>query len=128
MYASDYDDVMPYAQSTATVKYVTWPYLKNAESWKSHNPAGSKFYFNMALAGSSLIDVESPAETVMFYESTAWEDGSRCVAFADGHVKMVSAEDWTMLSETLRLKLPKHGKPLPANYGIEELRAMGIDN
>ena len=119
MYSSDYDDVMPYAQSTAAVKYVEAPYLKNNELWKSLNPKGGEFRFNMALAGVSLTEVPEPANTPLFFEPNAWPDGTRVVAYTDGHAKRVDAEEWKRLQPFLKLKLKKTAKrPLPPNYGV----------
>lgn len=118
MYASDYDDVLPYAQGTEAVKYVTYPYIKNVQIWKTYNPNGGDIRFNMCLAGADFADIERPAETVMFYESKQWPDGTRCVAFTDGHVKMLDPNVWMNAASTLSLKLKKKAKPLPLNYGI----------
>jgi hypothetical protein len=35
MYASDYDDELPYVQNTATIQAVTYPYMKNLDVWIS---------------------------------------------------------------------------------------------
>lgn len=119
MYISDNDDLFPYAQSTKAVQYVTYPYLKNFDVWKTNNPNGSQFYFNMAVAGVSASDIQKPAETVLFYESATRPDGRRTVAFTDGHAKLVSEAEWAKLQPTLKLKLKKSVKPLPANYGMD---------
>jgi prepilin-type processing-associated H-X9-DG protein len=126
MYASDYDDVFPYAQSTATVKAVTMPYLKSIEAWTTHNPSESRFLFNMAVAGALLGEIDSPNEVVLFYESAPWPDGRRHVAFCDGHARTVSEDEWTRLKETLKLKLRKIGRPLPPDHFLAELERMGI--
>lgn len=116
MYVTDYDDVFPYAQSTKAVQYVTYPYIKNFDVWKTHNPKGSQFNFNMAIAGVSATAIPDPAETVMVYESAPRPDGRRAVAFADSHAKLVSSADWDKLKPTLSLKLKKSAKPLPLDY------------
>ena len=118
MYVTDYDDLTPYAQATVAVEYVTWPYVKNISIWKTGNPEGSRFYFNMAVAGVKLSDVENPANIVMFYESRAWPDGRRILSFCDGHAKIVTENEWQKYKLTLKLKFKKSAKPLPAYYGI----------
>ncbi len=117
MYAGDYDDFLPYAQGTKAVCEVSYPYVKSIECFKTYNPQGGMLAFNMALAGVNISDIPKPAEVPLFYDSVAWPDGSRVVAFADGHAKSVSAEEWTTLSAKLKLKLKRHGKPLPADLG-----------
>lgn len=118
LYESDYDDIAPYAQSTATVKYVIDPYLKNREVWKSLNPNGGEFLFNTSLGGVNTSEIPHPADTPLFFERNAWPDGSRVVAFADGHAKVLTPDEWKKLQPTLKLKLKKSAKPLPADYGI----------
>lgn len=117
MYAGDYDDDIPYVQSTKAAFEVIYPYMKNKDITKSLNPDGAKFLLNMALAGVNMATIESPAETVMFYEDKPWADGTRVVSFTDGHVKRLSAEEWERYKPTLSLKLTKKGKPLPATLG-----------
>lgn len=120
IYGGDYDDVLPWPQGMKAVKFVTRPYLKNDDLWKSLNPAGGEFRFNMSLGGVSMVDVERPAETILFYEEKAWPDGRRAVAFVDGHAKFVSEEDWKRLQPTLKLRVKKTAKrPLPLNWGTD---------
>lgn len=122
MYCSDYDDIAPYAQSTSTVQWVTYPYIKSLSIWNTGNPNGSRFLFNMALAGVNMTDIEDPADTLMFYESAPWPDRRRAVVFADGHGVLLTPEEWEEASKSLRLKIKKSAKPLPANYGVNEIK------
>ena len=69
--------------------------------------------FNMSLAGVNSTEIAEPANTVMFYESEPWADGSRCVSFADTHAKVVNPEEWAKLQPSLNLKLKRVGKPIP---------------
>lgn len=117
MYAGDFDDEMPYVQSTKGAFEVIYPYLKNKEVTKSLNPSGAKFLLNMAVAGVNMSSIELPAETVLFYEDKPWPDGTRVVSFTDGHAKKLSPEEWERYKPTLSLKIPKTGKPLPATLG-----------
>ncbi|AIE87366.1 hypothetical protein OP10G_3998 [Fimbriimonas ginsengisoli Gsoil 348] len=117
MYTNDYDDVLPYAQGTHAVQYVTYPYLKNIKAWETRNPNGGEFRFNLAVGGVSMPAFEAPAETPMVYESKAWPDGKRTVGFLDGHVKRVDQEEWKKMQKFLTRWLPASGKPFPLNYG-----------
>ena len=117
MYTSDYDDLFPGAQSTKAVQYVTFPYCKNNDVWKTKNPNGGRILFNMSLSAVSMSALERPDETVMFYEERAWPDGTRSVAFADSHVRLVAAEEWKEVEKTLHLSLKKSAQLLPMNYG-----------
>lgn len=117
MYSADYDDVVPYVQSTKGAFEVLDPYSKNREITKSLNPSGAKILLNMAIAGANMASIEKPAETVMFYEDKPWPDGTRMVSFCDGHAKSVAEDEWLVIQTSLNLKFQKVGRPLPATLG-----------
>lgn len=118
VYASDYDDVFPYVQSTGGAIKATEPYSKTVKTWWS--PSGSRFLFNSALAGVSQVTLEDPSKTVLVYTETPWPDGSREVGYADGHAKRVQANEWEKLKQDLTKKWKKTAKkPLPLDYGKE---------
>jgi len=117
MYSNDYDDEMPYVQSTKAAYEVTSPYVKNRAITKSLNPNGGDFQLNMAVAGVNTTLIKEPASTPLYYEATAWPDATRCVAFVDGHVKFVAPDEWNRLQPYLFMKLKRTGKPLPATLG-----------
>lgn len=127
MYTSDWDDQIPYVQSTGSAKAVTLPYVKDASAWKTHNPEGSRFLFNMKLAGALLSEIGAPNTVPMYVESKAWPDGRRIVAFVDGSVRMVKADEWAMVEAGLFESFRRVGKPLPPDYMIDWLRQQGID-
>jgi len=117
MYAGDYDDVLPYVQDTKAVQFLIQPYTKNMQIWETLNPKGGMIRFNMGVAGAEMVSIERPAETVMLFESEPWSDGRRAVAFCDGHVKLVGADEWASLASKLKpAGIKRAGKPLPANY------------
>jgi hypothetical protein len=116
MYQGDYDDDFPYVQDTKSALAVTMPYIKNKEVFKSLNPIPSEFRLNMAISGVNASAIASPGETPLYYESQAWPDGTRCVAYCDGHVKFVDSEEWKRLEGALHIKMPRKGKPLPPFY------------
>lgn len=109
---TDNDDVFPYVQSTPQLFKFLEPYTKNQELFKTKNPMGGEFRFNMSLAGVSATDIEKPAETPMFFESEAWPDGKRGVCFTDSHAKFVTKEEWDKMQPLLKLSLKRHGKPI----------------
>lgn len=121
IYAADYDDLFPAAQSTKAVRFVIYPYVKNLDVFRSKNPIGSEFNFNTALSGVSQVDIPDPVGTVLLYEPIAWPDGTRVVAFADGHAKKVNEQTWSSISKTLKAKFKRTAKKmLPADYGVKE--------
>jgi len=117
LYAGDYDDVVPYVQSTKGAFEVLSPYARNADVFRSLNPNSSDIRMNMALAGVRMSDLVNPSEIPMFFEAQPWPDGRRCVVFADVSAKVVSPEEWAAMEGQLSAKYPKTGKPLPASLG-----------
>lgn len=118
LYATDYDDVFPYLQSTASTKPLLAPYLKNMELFESPTPGG-KFLLNLNVGGVRMGDVEKPAETPLWVERLTEKESRPGVAFVDGHAKLVDNLDPT-LEKALKWKLPrqKSSKPLPPGYMI----------
>lgn len=113
MYCNDYDDIFPYVEDTATAKVVVAPYIRNEKIWVTHNPKGGRILFNMGIAGLSSSSIQLPAETILLFESEAWEDGRRAVCFCDGHGKLVTDLEWKLLSHTLKPAGAKpQGKPI----------------
>jgi len=116
MYASDYDDDIPYVQSTRSAVSVLFPYSKARAIFASgHNPP-RPFRLNMALAGVHISRIALPAEVVMWYEPQSDTDGRRAVAFADGHAMRLTEAEWRKASGTLSLKIPRRTRPLPADW------------
>jgi len=114
IYAADYDDTFPPAPTTARAFAVTKPYLNSHKVFKSLNPAGGRILFNPALSEVNLLSIPAPAETPMVYDELPWPDGTRLLAYVDGHVKTVSVEDWIQVKQDLKKTFPK-GKAKPRN-------------
>lgn len=127
MYASDYDDIFPYARDSKTAMLVTTPYVRNRDVFKTLNPAGGEFVFNLKLGGVSESSIPQQHQTPMYCESKAWPDGSRVVAFADSYVKSISAQDWPAIVKALAKSFKRTAtKPFPANYAQTLAKQMGI--
>jgi prepilin-type processing-associated H-X9-DG protein len=118
LYASDYDDDLPYPQSTASMKGVIGPYVKSNSLFDSPTPGG-RFNFNLSIGGVRMIDFEKPAETPMWVERLTEKESRPGVAFVDGHVKLVNNLDPT-IEKALKWKFPRRKgmKPLPSGYLI----------
>jgi prepilin-type processing-associated H-X9-DG protein len=76
------------------------PYFRNDEILicPAHPDATIGYSFNAKLQNVTLAQIQDPAKTVLFYEGQneklEFRHGTRtAVAFADGHVSLVSAED-----------------------------------
>lgn len=119
VYAQDYDGTFPYVQSSKGAEYVLYPYVKGLNVYQTMNPVhGGEFRFNMCLAGAKMADVIDAVNTPLFYDAFAWPNGTYLVAFADSHVKFLSAEQWDRVKKNLALKLKTYGKPLPADLEL----------
>lgn len=118
MYTADYDEVFPFVQSTAGAREVTQPYMRSVDFWATFNPNGGTFLMSMAVAGVRTADIKNPETVPLVYESRAWPDGTRVVAFADGHCRFVNAEKWAQIEPLLRARFTKTGRPLPADLGV----------
>jgi hypothetical protein len=115
IYCADFDDVYPYGKDMPTIFGVIMPYTRNATIFKSINP-GSQILFNPALGGVSAKVVNDPAGTIMFYDQKPWSDGTQIAAFSDGHVKALGQKEWQLAAKSLKLKLKRTAKPLPARF------------
>jgi len=113
LYSSDYDDVYPNADSTAAAQNRVFPYTKNADIWKSKNPAGGRILFNTSLSRTSSTELANPAQTLLVWDENPWEDGGRNVGYADGHAKYLSAAEWASAwqSELERRRLRRASPP-----------------
>lgn len=117
MYCGDNDDHMPYVHSTGAVVKLTHPYLKDVSIWWTSD--GRRFLFNMAVSGVNASAIERPSETVLVYAEKPRSDGTREVAFVDGHAKIVKPEEWARYESTLRRTIQPNGISLPKSFGQE---------
>ncbi len=94
---TDTDDVFKLNASNWKAKIM--PYVKNEAIFSCpHTAKGAQAYsFNGALAGKNANSLKNPASVVLLYEGKNGKlafhpDGKATVAFADGHVKRLTAE------------------------------------
>ncbi len=98
IYLQDYDG--KFSLKATSYKKSLFPYIKNEPIFQcpSDKSGQISYSFNANLAGRKVARLASPAKTVMLYEGkdgklTFRHDGSACVAFADGHAKLVTAAE-----------------------------------
>ncbi len=118
--SSDSEDIIPYFQTQASFRGSIFPYVKNSELFKSLNPNGGRPIFNMNLAGVSMTDIDEPTSIPAIYESRAWPDGSRIVAFVDGSTRKVVADQWADIEIALKKKFRRSGKLLRPDYKADQ--------
>lgn len=113
IYCADYDDNFPYVESTPALKEIVDPYVRNDSVFKSNNPNGKGLlYYNMALSGVIMNDVENLYEVPLVFDPTPFPDGTYLVAFADGHAKYLAEEEWQALQPIFKKRWKRHGKPI----------------
>ena len=110
MYSTDYDDYMPKGKTLSQVKSEIMPYCKNSKIFVSQNPKGGQIQYNANLAAVSEIAIQSPSEAPVFYDSKAWPDGGRPVAFSDGHVRFTTSQTWKAVAKELSRKYKRASK------------------
>lgn len=116
MYANDFDDVMPYVQSSRSAYSIVVPYSRNSAVFFTADSPPRMFRLNMALAGVHTPQVPRPDRTVLLYDPELRRDGRRTVAMLDGSARAVDAAEWNILKQTLTATFPRKVRPLPANY------------
>jgi prepilin-type processing-associated H-X9-DG protein len=117
MYGVDNDDELPSGESSGDAGAQIAPYLKRIEVLKTVNPNGGSIRYNVHLAHVNLTSIATPAQTVLWYDSEPWPDGTRVVAFADGHAKSVNPEEWMAVQATLIRRYPAADQPKPTPTG-----------
>lgn len=118
LYAGDYDDLMPYAQTTETAKSVLLPYTKTEKNFESPTPGG-KFEFNLNCGGVMLADIAKPNATPLWIERLGKNPSMPAVGYADSHARIAdSKEQMKAVDEALAWKLKRraYSGPLPKNY------------
>lgn len=116
LYAADYDDNLPYVQSTASAVPLIAPYAFNMDVFQPVQPS-SKFWFNPKTAGVNLSAVFAPSGTPLWFER---QSGRKLgvVGFVDGHVELATPENTSSIEKGLSRNLPRLPgmRPLPSGY------------
>jgi len=95
-YMQDSDEKLPPMQSAAVTKKAIFPFVKSDDVFQypqTHEP----YLPNTSLSGRSLASFNSPSDMVIYYEAVPAPDGTRGVAFLDGHVKRIPESEWPAL-------------------------------
>jgi hypothetical protein len=95
MYAQDYDETFPNTQSPEQAKALLIPYIKDSKAFQQPE-TGILYQTNTAISQKQLATIESPANMVVYYESTPMVDQKHGVAFADGHAKRLTESEWNV--------------------------------
>ncbi len=93
-FVQDYDEKIDFEPGDFREKLR--PYMKDDEAFNSPL-TGQPYAMNPALSGLNLAQIDSVAQTVLFYDGSNGRlnfssDGTAAVLFMDGHVQYVSPE------------------------------------
>lgn len=121
MYTQDYDEVLPPVKSPEKFRPLLQPYVKNESLFFVPNTEPKQAYLsNVSLSYHTQGEINNPAETVLFYEPQVATDGTRAIAFADGHVKRKPEAEFQLLLKASQMKMlnaktepPQKPKPKP---------------
>ncbi len=93
MYSQDYDETMPPMTDAATAQNLLSSYTKDPALWV--DPRNQQAYgINPTLAGRAISTITSHDQIAVFYETNPRPDGTRAVAFLDGHVALLQDPQW----------------------------------
>ena len=96
MWLADHEDMVPDLSSMEAVGTTLDEYVKNRTVF-THPVTGQPYGVNSSLSGLRVLEVRDISNTAVFYEQTTWSDGTRGVAFLDGHAARVSPERWQQI-------------------------------
>ena len=100
MYIQENDETIPEIKTAEDIQTSL-----DVETRILRQPGSNRPYLpNPALSGLALGDITDPSDTPVFYEPTPAEDGSRNVAFLDGHVAQVTPAEWEALQKKWGIK------------------------
>jgi prepilin-type processing-associated H-X9-DG protein len=97
-YQQDYNERFPLMTSSTAMKTALTPYISD-ESLFFQAKGGALYQPNVALSGRVDEEVEFPAKMALLFEEQPRPDGKRNVAFTDGHVELVSLEEWEKIRQ-----------------------------
>jgi hypothetical protein len=95
------------------------PYVRNMELFR-HPVTNELYRFNLSLSYKNESSIERIAEIAMVYEGSPAPDGTRGVAFTDGHVQRVTADEWEQIKKVSGVTGSNRLPPLPKPLTISE--------
>ncbi len=102
MYTQDNNGKLPPFDAYAHFTNAIDNYLGNNTAMFHQPGTDAPYVINHALNGLKVSAITIPADTVVVYEAMPWPDGMRNVAFADGHVLLVTEAEWAKLKKTVK--------------------------
>jgi hypothetical protein len=105
MWLADHNDVIPDLTDSVTVLETLEEYVRNDEVF-FHPETGKPYVPNAYLSGKNLAEIEDPRWVAVFYEESWADDGTRGVAFLDGHAARVRPDEWDRIRAASNITQP----------------------
>ena len=102
MCVDDYDGVIPDIKTPETAKEQLKPYVGD-EKILTNPVTKMPYQFNAILAGKKIAHISDPASMAVIYEDSPAPDGTRGVAFLDGHAKRINESDWPAIKKASKI-------------------------
>ncbi len=101
LYSNDWREEFPPMKDANSVKKALYPNYVSSEATFLHPQTKQPYQPNTSLGGKTIPSITNPDQVVMFYEAMPADNGTRGVAFVDGHaVLLVSEKDqWPKLKQ-----------------------------
>ncbi len=96
MYRQDWDDSLPPLLTNDATQNALKVYVKQLSVFITPDTF-LPYIANVALSGKKVASITNPAGCVLFYEPEPMSDGTRAVAYVDGHVLRIPEAEWTKL-------------------------------
>ena len=81
-------------------------YLRSSLYFAS-TTSGKPFVTNAILSNKPLTGIANPSHAAVVYESAPAPDGTRAVAFADGHVERFAEAQWLSIARASGINTPR---------------------
>lgn len=101
-YTEQHEGKLPDMTSLEAVKVALQDFIFD-ESIFLHPETLEPYLVNTSLSAQNLADLDSPGETVAFYEAQPAVDGTIGVVYADGFYQRIQPEDWEKVKRTSKL-------------------------
>ncbi len=98
MWVQDHNETYPTIANAAAMKTALMPYVKDESAFVCPD-TNEPYLPNPNLSGKSLSSIADVSNTVAFYEAGA-TDGTRGVAFVDGHAERIAESQWPQLKQS----------------------------
>ncbi|HEY3779622.1 MAG TPA: hypothetical protein VGL56_00965 [Fimbriimonadaceae bacterium] len=92
-FENDHNDTLPDMTNTNVLRSKLMPYIQHSAVFKDPD-SKRPFIPNFVLSKVKASDIRKPEEVILIYSPIIEKNGTRGVAFADGHARDISEDDF----------------------------------